>query len=210
MIPTCFKNPDNPKSIDLMLTNSVHSFQNSCALEIGLSDFHKMTVTVLKSYLKKKQPKIIFYRDFGKFSNNDFKTQLLRDFSTPHLPNDSPSFYLYVDICIRVLDIYAPKKKKYLRANNSPFVNKAIYKAVMDLTRLRNKFLKNISAESKLPYNRQRNYCVSLTRKSMREYYKNLDNRNVTDKKLFWKTVKLFFCLKIILIEEDEILGNNK
>ena len=116
MILTCFQNPDNPKSINLMLTNSVHSFQNSCALEIGLSDFHKMTVTVLKSYLEKKQPKIMFYRDFRKFSNNDFRTQLLRDFSTPHLFYDSPSFYLYVDICIRALDIYAPKKKKYLRA----------------------------------------------------------------------------------------------
>ena len=53
-VPTYFKNPGNPKTIDLMLTNSVRSFQNSCALEAGLSDFHKMTVTVLKSYLEKK------------------------------------------------------------------------------------------------------------------------------------------------------------
>ena len=50
---TCFKNPNNPKTIDLMLTISVRSFQNSYALGTGLSDFHKMTVTILKSYLKK-------------------------------------------------------------------------------------------------------------------------------------------------------------
>ena len=31
-VPTCFKNPDNPKTINLMLTNSVRSFQNSCAI----------------------------------------------------------------------------------------------------------------------------------------------------------------------------------
>ena len=68
-----------------VLTNSIRSFQNSCGLETGFSDFRKMTVTVLKSYLEKKQPKIIFYRDFGKFSNNDFRTQILRDFATPHL-----------------------------------------------------------------------------------------------------------------------------
>ena len=180
-VPTSFKNPDNPKTIDLMLTKSVRSFQNSCALETGLSEFHKMTVTVLKSYLKKKQPRIISYRDFGKFSKNDFRTQILRDFSTLHLSNDSPSLDLYVDICIRTLDVYAPKKKKYLRANSSPFMNKAISKIVMDRTRLRNKFLKNRTAENKLAYNRQRNYCVSLTRKSKRDYYNNLDNRNVTD-----------------------------
>ena len=55
--PKCFKNLDNPKTTDLILTNSVCSFQNSCSIEIGLPDFHRMTVTVLKSYLEKKQPK---------------------------------------------------------------------------------------------------------------------------------------------------------
>ena len=191
-----------------MLTNSVCSFQNPHALETGLSDFHKMTVTVLKSYLEKKQPKMISYRDFGKFSNNYFRTQILRDFLTLHLSSDSPSLDLYVDICIRALDIYNPRKKKYLRANNSPFINKAISKVVMDCTRLRNMFLKNRSAENKLVYNGQKIYCVSLTHKSKRDYYNNLDNRNVTDEKLFWKTVKSFFSdkgpirQKITLIEK--------
>ena len=123
-VPTCFKNPGNPKTIDLVLKNSVRSFQNSYAFETGLSDFHKMTVTILRSYWEKKQPKIVSSRDFGKFSNNDFKTQILRDFSTLRLSDDFPSLDLYVDICIRVLYIYAPKKKRHLRANSSPFMNK--------------------------------------------------------------------------------------
>ena len=72
-------------------------------------------------------------------------------------------------------------------------MNKAISKAVMDCTRLGNTFLKNKCARNKLANNRQRNYCVSLTRKSKRDCYSNLDNRNVTDNKLFWKTVKPFF-----------------
>ena len=53
---TCFKNPTNPKCIDLMLTNRHRSFQNSCVIESGLSDFYKMTVTVLSSPLKKSKP----------------------------------------------------------------------------------------------------------------------------------------------------------
>ena len=125
-----------------MLTKSVRSFQTSCALETGLSDFHKMTVTVPKSYLEKKQPKITSYRDFGKFLNNDFRTQILRDFLTLRLSNDSLSLDLCVDIYIRALDIYAPKEKKYLRANSSPFINKPISKAAMNRTRLRNKVSK--------------------------------------------------------------------
>ena len=52
--PTCFKNPNNPSSIDVMLTNRRDSFQNSMTIETGLSDHHTMTITVLKRYFKKK------------------------------------------------------------------------------------------------------------------------------------------------------------
>ena len=46
--PTSFKNPENAYYINLMLTNSPNSFQNSCAIETGLSDFHKITAIILK------------------------------------------------------------------------------------------------------------------------------------------------------------------
>ena len=36
-------------------------------VETGLSDFHKMTVTVLKRYFKKKDPINITYRDLKYF-----------------------------------------------------------------------------------------------------------------------------------------------
>ena len=52
--PTCFKNPDNPSSIDVILTTRVSSFQNSMTIETGLSDHHKMATSVLKIYFKKK------------------------------------------------------------------------------------------------------------------------------------------------------------
>ena len=55
--PTCFKNPDYPTCIDLILTNRQKSFQNSTIKETGLSDVHKFTVTVLKKYYKKRKPK---------------------------------------------------------------------------------------------------------------------------------------------------------
>ena len=57
-IPTCYKNPENPTCTDLMLTNSNRSFLNSCAVETGLSDFHKMIVTVLKIYFTKGKLKL--------------------------------------------------------------------------------------------------------------------------------------------------------
>ena len=60
--PTCFKNPENPSCIDLILTNRSRSFQNSCNVETGLSDFHKMTLTVMKNSFQKYKPRI---KNFG-------------------------------------------------------------------------------------------------------------------------------------------------
>ena len=39
--PTRFKNLDKPSCIDFILTNCPKSFQTSCVIETGLSDFHK-------------------------------------------------------------------------------------------------------------------------------------------------------------------------
>ena len=50
---TCFKDPEKPSCIDLIITNRPKSFQNSMTLETGLSDFHKMTLTVMKVLYKK-------------------------------------------------------------------------------------------------------------------------------------------------------------
>ena len=70
--PTCFKNPDNPSSIDVMLTNRVNSFQNSMTIETGLSDHHKMTTSVLKIYFKKKEPVKINYRCYKNYQRGKF------------------------------------------------------------------------------------------------------------------------------------------
>ena len=53
--PTCYKNPEKPSCIYLILTNCPRRFQNSCTIEIGLSDFHKLVVTVMKTTYKKSQ-----------------------------------------------------------------------------------------------------------------------------------------------------------
>ena len=47
--PTCYNNYINPTCIDLMLTKRTTYFQNTRTIETGLSDFHKMTVTVMKT-----------------------------------------------------------------------------------------------------------------------------------------------------------------
>ena len=64
---TYFKNPKNPTCIDLILTNRLRSFQDSTVAETGLSDFHNMCVTVMKTYHCRQRPSVITYRKFNFF-----------------------------------------------------------------------------------------------------------------------------------------------
>ena len=47
---TCFKNPNRTSSIDFIIINKPKNFQASMVIEINLSDFHKMGITVMKMY----------------------------------------------------------------------------------------------------------------------------------------------------------------
>ena len=70
-IPPCFKNARNAICINLMLTNSYKCFQNSCVIEAELSDFHKMTLTVMKTHFQKQKPKFMNYSDYRNFSERE-------------------------------------------------------------------------------------------------------------------------------------------
>ena len=74
--PSCFKNTQNSSCIDLILTNKPHSFRNSSTLETGLSDFHKLTITVMKTSFRKMPPKVVLYRNYKRFSNANFRNEL--------------------------------------------------------------------------------------------------------------------------------------
>ena len=53
---SCFKSILNPSCIDLFPTSSPSSFQNTKTVSTGLSDFHKLVLTVLKTSIVKKKP----------------------------------------------------------------------------------------------------------------------------------------------------------
>ena len=71
-----------------------------------------------------------------------------------------------------------------------PFITKDLSKAIMKRSRLRNNFLKKRTGENKTLYTKQRNYGVSLLKKSKKKYFANLNEKDILDKKLFWKTIK--------------------
>ena len=104
---------------------------------------------------------------------------------------------------------------KYIRGNNMPFLNKELSKAHKKRTYLRNRFLKKRSDQNKKLYTKQRNYCVSLLRKTKKNHYVNLNQKDIADNKQFWRTVKPLLSdksksnEKITLVEGGKITGED-
>ena len=124
--PTCYKTPDNPSCIDLILTNKPLSFQNACVAETGLSDFHWMLLTVTKTTFQKLKPRVINYRDYKHFNNERFTDDLLSEISNSYLEFDNNSFDEFFNMCRLTLNQHAPWKQKYARGNNMRFMNKTL------------------------------------------------------------------------------------
>ena len=188
---TCFKSVENPTCVDLILTNRSESFQNSMVVETGLSDFHKVTVTVLITSFRKKPPKVIQYRNYKKCSHANFRNELgylLNSVNICDISNDD-----FVTTFMDILNKHAPIKKKYIRANDNPFITKELRKEHMSRSRLRNKYYKYNTDASALAYKKQRNKCVSLLKKATKTYFGNLNPSVICDNKKFWKTIKPLF-----------------
>ena len=59
-------------SIYVILTNRKGCFKNSGTVETGVSDFHKMVLTIFKGRFIKQKPIKITYRDYRYFSESVF------------------------------------------------------------------------------------------------------------------------------------------
>ena len=147
--PTCYKNPDNPTCIDLILTNVPRSFQSIFFLETGLSNFHLMTLSVVKKRFKKFQSRIIQYRSYKNFSNKYFRKCLLEKLSKEVLVNNDDGFQKFCDINITALNEHAPLKKKVCSRESNAFFEERFIESTNDESRLRSTFLNNKTEEKK-------------------------------------------------------------
>ena len=145
------------------------------------------------------------------FSNDKIREELSYKLSMENISNKTNGLEKFLQIYIDVLDKLALQKKKYNRGNTMAFMNKPLTRAHMKRHRLRNRFLKNRSEVNGINFIKQRNYRVSLLRKTKKQYYANLSEKDVADNKKFWKTVKPFLSdklksnEKITLVEDDKI-----
>ena len=204
--PTCFKSIDNPSCIDVMLTNRSLCFENSTVVETGLSDCHKMTITVMKKYFKKREPVTITYRDYKNFDGNTFRIDLKEKI----INEDCITIDTFIHIFNELLDQHAPRKQKIIRGNSAPFMNKTLSKAFMTRARLRNKYNKTRTEVDRVAYTKFKNYCTNLLAKEKKKYYGNLDITIFNDNKKFWQRVKPLFSDKTTLKHNIRLKENGK
>ena len=120
--PTCFKNPDKPSCIDLILTNIPKSLSKSQTLETGLLDFHNLTLTVLEIHYKNQKLLVATFRDYKNFSNESFRQDILSAMER----YSNISFADFHSEFLFLLGKQAPDKKRYIRANQKMSMDKEL------------------------------------------------------------------------------------
>ena len=134
-------------------------------------------------FFSKQKHETVFFRNYKTFANSAFREALNRELLKYDLSNIK--YDTFEEIIVSLLNVYAPLKKKYLRANHASFVTKELRKVIMKRTRLKNIYLKQRTEATKVAHSQQRNKCVSILKKSKRSYFESLDMKFVKGNKKF-------------------------
>ena len=127
----CFKNALNPSCIDLFMTNSPLSFQNTIAVSNGLYGFYKMEITAMGMSFNKHSPIERHYRDYKYLDRSKFKNNL-----NEKLSEGICNYESFEATFTEVLNKHTPLRKKLLRANHAPYSTKTLRKAIMRSSQL--------------------------------------------------------------------------
>ena len=109
----------------------------------------------MKTTYKKLQPKITIYRSYKYFHNESFREELLQIEANGNKCDES--FKNFTSSCNVILNKHATQKKKYVRGNQSHFMNKTLSKTITQRSKLRNLFLKKRADKNRNDYIKQRN-----------------------------------------------------
>ena len=179
-------------------------------VETGFSDYHKMISTFFKACSSKSKTKVIFYRSCKKFKQSNSLCSLKKA-NFDCLKNDPYQNYnLLTNKFLGIVNKHAPLKKKFVRGNNAPFMNREFQKEIYVRSRLRNKYWVEPTTENKVAYQKQRNKCVKIRRKSIKRYMDKVSEKGIETNKSFWNFVKPFLTNKRIVASNDITLIEGK
>ena len=91
---TCGK-LQNGTSIDVVLANRPRCFHNASLIETGLSDCHKMIVSVFRAFFKRLPAKVVEYRNYKAFDRNEFFLNLDQELIKSNSCNDEQEYDIF-------------------------------------------------------------------------------------------------------------------
>ena len=181
-------------SLDLILKNHRCNFKHTHAFETGLSDFYKIVTTCFKNTYERLRPINIEYRSYKNFDADSFLSDLnVAPFEEAlTLGHGELADEKFKQLYSEVAEKHAPLKQRVLRGNQAPFMTKDLSKQIMIWSRLRNKFNKHKTVQNWNAYKAQRNKCVSVRRKTIKNHFTSLCSNTGIPNKKFWDSVKPF------------------
>ena len=99
---------------------------------------------------------------------------------------------------LTVVNRHAPLKTKTIGGIQSPFMNKELSSAIMHRSKLRNVYNKTKSTEAWEAFKKQRNTCVSIKCKNIRNHFSRLTESNFLGSRDFWGAIKPFLSSKSV------------
>ena len=138
------------------------SFQNTTTVATGLSDFHKMIVTVCKYSFPKSKPKEIVYRNYKKFDIEAFQGELKLKLQS------IDNYKSFENIFFSVLNEHAPLKKKFVTRNQTPYMTTQLRKVIMRRSELESKYLKNRTIDNKTKFRNKIIFTINFIRKNVK------------------------------------------
>ena len=132
---TCFAK-NSSSSIDVFLTSWPRCFQKTSVFETGISDYHGLVISFMKSHHPRLKPKILKYRSYKKFDEKNFLSDVkLANFGVFVDPDQA--YDNLVCTFKKLVDKHAPLKTKMLRGNSVPFMTRELRKGIYTRTRLK-------------------------------------------------------------------------
>ncbi len=86
---------------------------------------------------------------------------------------------------MKILEKHAPSKQKVYRANDKPYMTKALRRAIMLRSSMKNKYMKYKTPDLHRAYKKQKNFTNRLLQKERKLFFSNLDLKKITDNKKF-------------------------
>ena len=71
----------NPSSIDHIITNMTSLFMKSCTVETGISDYHKLIMSICRMAFAKGKSEKLCYRYYKNFDSKLFEDILIKNLS---------------------------------------------------------------------------------------------------------------------------------